>query len=98
MAKHKIEIEKVEYLNYKLKAMSHPMRIAILELLEEKPMNVTEIYKTLELAQADASHHIAILKNIGLISKTHAGKSNLYSIKRNALNGILDLVDMCLEV
>ena len=42
--KTKIDLEKLEAAASRLRAIGHPMRIAIIELLEQKPLNVTEIY------------------------------------------------------
>jgi DNA-binding transcriptional ArsR family regulator len=60
--------EKLELAASKLRAISHPMRIAIIELLSgDKHLSVTEIYKNLEIEQATASHHLNILKNKGVL-------------------------------
>ena len=62
-----LQIEKLEMASSKLRAMAHPMRIAILELLQNgNKMSVTDIYKKLRIEQAAASHHLNILKNKGI--------------------------------
>ena len=58
----KLDIVKLEAAASKLRAMAHPMRIAIIELLNNnKKLNVTEIYESLRIEQAAASHHLNIL-------------------------------------
>ena len=54
-----------------LKAIAHPMRIAIIDYLEDgKQLTVTEIHKRLEIEQSTTSHHLGILKDKGvLVSK-----------------------------
>jgi DNA-binding transcriptional ArsR family regulator len=45
-----------------LKAIAHPVRIAILNLLEDgQKLTVTEIHEKLEIEQSTTSHHIGIL-------------------------------------
>ena len=64
MAKILLDVGKLENASSKLRAMAHPMRIAILELLHnDKKLSVTDIYKKLKIEQAAASHHLNILKN-----------------------------------
>ncbi len=97
MAKHKIDIEKLESAAGRLRAIAHPMRIAILGLLNEEPMNVTSIYTHLQIEQASASHHLNILKNKGLIASRRDGKNTFYSLKQAALMQIIECVDRCDE-
>ncbi len=45
-----IDINKLEMAASKLRAIAHPMRIAIIDLLNESPkLSVTEIYEKLKL-------------------------------------------------
>ncbi len=47
-----------------LKAIAHPMRIAILKHLEGgKKLTVTEIHELLGIEQSTTSHHLGILKD-----------------------------------
>ena len=77
-----INIQKLELAASKLRAMSHPMRIAIIDLLADgNNLSVTEIYKTLDIEQATASHHLNILKNKGLLESKREGKKIYYFLK-----------------
>ena len=50
MEKVVLEVNKLEMAASKLRAIAHPMRIAIIELLNNKPkMSVTEIYRKLNI-------------------------------------------------
>ena len=65
---NKLNIEKLEIAAGMLKSLAHPMRIAILNLLEGgKEMTVTEIHELLGMEQAAASHHLGILKGKGTL-------------------------------
>ena len=96
MKKAHIDIEKLEKAASKLRAMAHPMRIAIVDLLTaNKKLTVTEIYNKLSIEQATASHHLNILKNKGLLESKRDGKMILYSLKNDALTRLIDCINCC---
>ena len=65
-----------------LKVLGHPIRIVIIELLDENgSMSVTEIFKTLKIEQAIASHHLNILKNKRILKSERIGKNTYYSVR-----------------
>ncbi len=98
MAHIDINIDKLEMAAGKLRAISHPMRIAILELLKQgEPLSVTEIYKTLNIEQATASHHLNILKNKGVLVSKRSGKKIFYSLRSNTLMEIIECINRCNE-
>jgi DNA-binding transcriptional ArsR family regulator len=98
MGKIKIQIEQLEQAASKLRAMAHPMRIAIIDLLHDgNQMSVTEIYKKLKIEQAAASHHLNILKNKGVLASRRDGKKIFYSIKNQVLTEIVDCLNRCNE-
>ncbi|MCX6268130.1 MAG: metalloregulator ArsR/SmtB family transcription factor [Bacteroidetes bacterium] len=91
-----LDLQKLELAASKLRAMAHPMRIAIIELLtENKKLTVTEIYDRLGIEQASASHHLNILKNKGLLESKRDGKMILYSLKTNVLANVIDCINQC---
>jgi DNA-binding transcriptional ArsR family regulator len=96
MGKIHIQIEQLEMASSKLRAMAHPMRIAIIDLLHDgNQMSVTEIYKKLKIEQAAASHHLNILKNKGVLASRRDGKKIFYSIKNQVLTEIVDCLNRC---
>jgi len=96
MSKTELDIKKLEEVAGKLRAIAHPMRIAIIELLQdEKKMNVTEIYGKLKIEQASASHHLNLLKNKGVLGSKRDGKNTYYFLKSNAINQILECMNRC---
>ena len=64
--KSNLDIEKLEMAASKLRAIAHPMRIAIIDLLNDKQLSVTEIYENLSIEQA--STH-------ALVGESGSGKS-----------------------
>ena len=91
-----IDPEQLELAASRLKAIAHPMRIALIGLLQDKEkLNVTEIYSKLNIEQASASHHLNILKNNGILSCKRDGKMMYYSLKTNTLSTILECINKC---
>jgi len=96
MKKVKLDIEKLEMAASKLRAIAHPMRIAIIDLLTvNSKLTVTQIYKRLNLEQASASHHLNILKNKGLLDSKRDGKMIYYSLKQTHLSQVIECIDRC---
>lgn len=93
-----IDITKLEMAASKLRAIAHPMRIAIIDLLNESPkLSVTEIYEKLKIEQASASHHLNILKNKGVLVSKREGKKIFYSLKNISLTEIIECINRCNE-
>jgi DNA-binding transcriptional ArsR family regulator len=99
MLKDKIDIEKLDNAANKLKAIAHPLRIAILEMLEPEGtrLSVTDIYTRLHMDQATASHHLRILKDRGILGSIRNGKNIHYYLKLNTLLQMLDCLDSCIR-
>jgi DNA-binding transcriptional ArsR family regulator len=76
-----------------LRAINHPLRKRIIQLLEEKGnLTVTEIYVKLRLEQSVASQHLAILRRAGVLNTEREGKFIHYSLNKERLAEIADLV------
>lgn len=79
-----------------LKAIAHPMRIAILSYMEEgKKLTVTEIHELLNIEQSTTSHHLGILKDKGVLASKREGKNTFYYLKHENLRNIVDCVSEC---
>jgi DNA-binding transcriptional ArsR family regulator len=97
MGKIKLDIDKLEMAASKLRAIAHPMRIAIIDLLNDNQLSVTEIYENLNIEQASASHHLNILKSKGVLSSRRNGKKIFYSLKNQTLTEIIECINRCNE-
>lgn len=90
---HPEEVEKAANM---IKAISHPMRLAILgHLGGGNQLTVTEIHKLLNIEQSTASHHLGILKDKGILASKRQGKSTLYSLKRKNLIKLVHCISEC---
>jgi ArsR family transcriptional regulator len=73
-----------------LRAIAHPIRIAIIDLLfSNGKMTVTEIYQHLKIEQAIASHHLRILKSRNVVDLDRDGKNSLYYLTNQEYYDIL---------
>lgn len=91
-----LTIEQLESAANMLKAIAHPMRIAILSFLEDgKKLTVTEIHEMLKIEQSTTSHHLGILKDKGVLSSKREGKNTYYYLKHSNLSNIVNCVSKC---
>ncbi len=61
-----------------MKALSHPTRIQILELLRSGERCVCEIFPEINVDQSSVSRHLAILKREGLLDSRKDGLKVIY--------------------
>lgn len=77
-----------------LKLLSNPTRIQMLNILEQKEMNVSELVELLGVEQSVISHQLALLKSYQLVSSHRVGKANYYQLDDPH---ILDVINETLE-
>ena len=88
--------DQIEKASNMMRAISHPMRLAILgHLGEGKRLTVTEIHQLLHIEQSTASHHLGILKDKGVLMSKREGKNTFYSLKHQRLSNIVECVSKC---
>lgn len=63
-----------------LKAMAHPLRLKILHTLYQKEACVSEIFVEIGTTQSNASWHLCILKDKGMLTSTRMGVRVFYRI------------------
>ncbi len=91
-----LDAERLEMAASMLKAMAHPMRIAILNYLEGgKKLTVTEIHELLGIEQSTTSHHLGILKDKGVLCSRREGKNTFYYMKYDMIGQIMDCLHAC---
>ena len=79
-----------------LRAIAHPFRLAIIELLfKNKELSVTEIKDALGVDQPIASHHLRIMKNRNVVDLKRDGKMSKYFLTNPEYH---DIVKVLLKV
>jgi ArsR family transcriptional regulator len=63
-----------------LKILGEPMRLAILAVLQERDLSVTELARLLQASQPNTSQHLRKLRSAGLIRENKRGQFVFYSL------------------
>lgn len=93
-AKVSINNEKLQYSSEILRALAHPLRMKILEFIDQNDtINVNKIYNTLKLEQSITSQHLRILRLAGLVKTERDGKFIHYSIDYNMINNTINAIN-----
>jgi DNA-binding transcriptional ArsR family regulator len=91
-----LDPEQLEKAATMLKAIAHPMRIAILSYLEKgNKLTVTEIHEKLGIEQSTTSHHLGILKDKGVLVSKREGKNTFYQLRNSNFGHIVECVEQC---
>ena len=72
------------------KALAHPVRIAILELLRDGPRNVGEIQALTGVPGSSVSQQLAILRVRGIVAPERAGTTVRYHVTDPQIYALLD--------
>jgi ArsR family transcriptional regulator len=79
-----------------LKTLSHPVRLAITDLLiREDKLKVTEVSNKMLISQSNASQHLRALEDAGILLSERDGKCIFYGVKDEKVRRILSLIDAC---
>ena len=74
------------------KMLSHPIRIAILELLREGEQCVCHLEAALDLRQAYISQQLMALRKAGIVTDRREGWNNYYRVVSSQIYTVLDAV------
>lgn len=72
------------------KALGHPVRIRILELLREGEQSVSDLSEALAIEMSTVSQHLAILRGKGLVSGRKQGTTVYYTVVDRQVFDLLD--------
>jgi DNA-binding transcriptional ArsR family regulator len=75
-----IPADLAELIAGRLRAIGEPSRIRILDLLRDGELSVGQITDGLGTSQQNASKHLAVLLQTGIVARRKAGTSALYSV------------------
>lgn len=73
------------------KVLANPTRLAILEILREKPRSVTEIAESLKQEQSMVSHNLAALERCKFVFSERKEKERIYSLNKETLQPLFKL-------
>jgi ArsR family transcriptional regulator, arsenate/arsenite/antimonite-responsive transcriptional repressor len=72
------------------KALSHPLRIRVLEALRQGPVSVNELRERLGVEQSTLSQQLAVLRSRRLVVTQRSGTTIRYQISDPAIWRLLD--------
>lgn len=76
------------------KVVSHPLRLKILAIINEKQeVNVNVIYNTLKIEQSITSQHLKMMRGIDLVQTRRDGKKIYYKINAACFSKINKAVE-----
>ena len=88
--------EQLEFAASILKAVAHPARLSILQLLEqEEKLSVNEICERLGTEQSLTSHHLSNMKLKGILGCAREGQRIFYFLKLKHLSRLLRCMESC---
>ncbi|MER6735710.1 ArsR/SmtB family transcription factor [Streptomyces puniciscabiei] len=60
--------------------LGHPVRIRVLELLQDGPMPVRELLAAIEVEPSSLSQQLAVLRRSGIVASTREGATVVYQL------------------
>lgn len=73
-------------------ALSHPTRIAIVEVLRDAELSAGAIQEKLGIEQANLSQHLTTLRNRQIVVNRKEGNQVFYSLRNRVIAEVLDLM------
>ncbi len=74
------------------KAIADPKRLLIISVLRDGELSVGEIAETLGVSQSNASQHLAVLRERGIVTTRRVGTSVFYSLRSHKILTAIDLM------
>ncbi len=73
------------------KALAHPVRITILQLLRHGELTVGELQQRLTIDPSSVSQQLAVLRSRNIVEGRRAGSNVFYTVRDPAVFGLLDV-------
>jgi len=80
-----------------LKALAHPVRLKIVELLQQGEVCVCNLVSQFELDQSTISKHLGVMRNAGLVVTRRKGTQIFYSLRTPCIQNFFDCIDTVLR-
>ncbi len=98
MVKRNISFDNMVKVANILKTIGHPLRLEILEVLEEQErLSVSEIKESIQskVEQSLLSHHLIKMKDKGILESKKEGMHVIYNITDRNILKIFDCMEKC---
>lgn len=89
----RVERDEIVLMHARLcQALADPKRLLLVTALREGPRTVGELCAELDLPQANASQHLAVLRERGVVRAERAGSNVVYCLRGEKVVQALDLL------
>lgn len=78
------------------KAMAHPSRLLMLDLLQAQELCVNDLTEKVGVDQSTVSKHLSILREAGLVDSRKEGTLNYYRVSCGCLDGFFSCMETVL--
>jgi len=79
------------------KALAHPSRLLILDVLKQRDCCVCELTDVVGADQSTVSKHLAVLKQVGLVSMRKEGPMAFYHLECPCLEGFFACMESAIS-
>lgn len=85
---------KIDYIKKSqiLKALSHPIRLQMVDVLLDDECCVTDVVNALGISQSTSSQHLSILKNSGIVYPEKHGTKTCYIVNNDLVKEIISIL------
>jgi DNA-binding transcriptional ArsR family regulator len=80
-----------------LKALAHPLRIAILDFLKDGEQCVCDIAKFVGSERSNVSKHLSVLVSCGVLECRKEGLKVIYSLKAKCIMDFFKCITACVK-
>lgn len=87
-----------ENISKKLKAISDPKRLKIIDMLSCDELCACELLEKFDISQPTLSHDMRRLEELGLVSSRREGKNIYYSLDKASLDEIEDSLNLIFHI
>lgn len=71
------------------RALGHPVRIRVLELLDDGPQTVRQLLDAIVVEASRLSQHLAVLRGTGLVTARREGNTVAYTLRAGEVTDLL---------
>ena len=80
-----------------LKGLAHPLRIAILDFLKDRPQCVCDIAEHISSERSNVSRHLAVMVNAGVLKYHKEGLKVIYELKMPCVLRFFSCLRTCVK-
>ena len=80
-----------------VKALSHPSRLFIVDMLNNQPKTVGELTEMIGADTSTVSKHLSVLKNAGIVEDEKKGTTVIYSLKTPCILNFISCIEEVIE-